>query len=210
MRFPGERYYEFDLSSKFYNELLGEMEEAQTVTFNAYGKTQADHTSRVAATVPVTKAMQTAVANGYAHNGTFTAVEVSRGMVYGINHQGTAFDDASALSTVMPFRTYMSVTTDGAMARAAYSHLINISELKGGAISPDAMDDEDNAQNDGIIVRPIGGHRVSVESEVSSRMNVTTAVGQLYRILDIQPGIATYSGFQPGLYIFGKTKVMVK
>ena len=41
-------------------------------------------------------------------------------------------------------------------------------------------------------------------------MNVTTAVGQLYRILDIQPGIATYSGFQPGLYIFGKTKVMVK
>ena len=210
VRFPGERYYEFDLSSTFYNELLGEMEEAQTVTFNAYGKTQADHTSRVAATVPVTKAMQTAVADGYAHNGTFTAVEVSRGMVYGINHQGTAFDDASALSTVMPFRTYMSVTTDGAMARTAYSHLINISELKGGAISPDAMDDEDNAQNDGIIVRPIGGHRVSVESEVSSRMNVTTAVGQLYRILDIQPGIATYSGFQPGLYIFGKTKVMVK
>lgn len=210
VRFPGERYYEFDLSSTFYNELLGEMEEAQTVTFNAYGKTQADHTSRVAATVPVTKAMQTAVADGYAHNGTFTAVEVSRGTVYGINHQGTAFDDASALSTVMPFRTYMSVTTDGAMARAAYSHQINISELKGGAISPDAMDDEDNAQNDGIIVRPIGGHRVSVESEVSSRMNVTTAVGQLYRILDIQPGIATYSGFQPGLYIFGKTKVMVK
>ena len=210
VRFPGERYYEFDLSSTFYNELLGEMEEAQTVTFNAYGKTQADHTSRVAATVPVTKAMQTAVADGYAHNGTFTAVEVSRGTVYGKNHQGTAFDDASALSTVMPFRTYMSVTKDGAMARAAYSHLINISELKGGAISPDAMDDEDNAQNDGIIVRPIGGHRVSVESEVSSRMNVTTAVGQLYRILDIQPGIATYSGFQPGLYIFGKTKVMVK
>ncbi len=210
VRFPGERYYEFDLSSTFYNELLGEMEEAQTVTFNAYGKTQADHTSRVAATVPVTKAMQTAVADGYAHNGTFAAVEVSRGTVYGINHQGTAFDDASALSTVMPFRTYMSVTTDGAMARAAYSHLINISELKGGAISPDAMDDEDNAQNDGIIVRPIGGHRVSVESEVSSRMNVTTAVGLLYRILDIQPGIATYSGFQPGLYIFGKTKVMVK
>lgn len=210
VRFPGERYYEFDLSSTFYNELLGEMEEAQTVTFNAYGKTQADHTSRVAATVPVTKAMQTAVADGYAHNGTFAAVEVSRGTVYGINHQGTAFDDASAQSTVMPFRTYMSVTKDGAMARAAYSHQINISELKGGAISPDAMDDEDNAQNDGIIVRPIGGHRVSVESEVSSRMNVTTAVGLLYRILDIQPGIATYSGFQPGLYIFGKTKVMVK
>ena len=209
VRFPGERYYEFDLSSAFYNKLLGKMEDAQTIAFNAYGKTQGDHTSYGTITVPVTKTMQT-VKDGYAHSGTFAAVEVSEGKVYGINKGGTAFDDASALSTVMPFRTYMSVTTAGAMPNPAYSSLINISELKGGAISPDAMDDEDNAQNDGIIVRPIGGQRVRVESTVRTRMNVVTAVGQLYRILDVQPGIATYSGFQPGLYIFGKTKVIVK
>ncbi len=210
VRFPGERYYEFDLSSAFYNKLLGKMEEAQTIAFNAYGKTQDDHTSYGTITVPVTKTMQTTVKDGYAHSGTFAAMEVSEGKVYGINNGGTAFDDASALSTVMPFRTYMSVTTDGAMPNPAYSHLINISELKGGTISPDAMDDEDNAKNDGIIVRPIGGQRVRVESTVRTRMNVVTAVGQLYRILDVQPGIATYSGFQPGLYIFGKTKVIVK
>ena len=209
VRFPGERYYEFDLSSAFYNKLLGKMEDAQTIAFNAYGKTQGDHTSYGTITVPVTKTMQT-VKDGYAHSGTFAAVEVSEGKVYGINKGGTAFDDASALSTVMPFRTYMSVTTNGATASPAYSSLINISELKGGAISPDAMDDEDNAQNDGIIVRPIGGQRVRVESTVRTRMNVVTAVGQLYRILDVQPGTATYSGFQPGLYIFGKTKVIVK
>lgn len=209
VRFPGERYYEFDLSSAFYNKLLGKMEEAQTIAFNAYGKTQGDHTSYGTITVPITKTMQT-VKDGYAHSGTFAAVEVSEGKVYGINKGGTAFDDASALSTVMPFRTYMSVTTAGTMASPAYSSLINISELKGGTISPDAMDDEDNAQNDGIIVRPIGGQRVRVESTVRTRMNVVTAVGQLYRILDVQPGIATYSGFQPGLYIFGKTKVIVK
>lgn len=209
VRFPGERYYEFDLSSAFYNKLLGKMEDAQTIAFNAYGKTQGDHTSYGTITVPVTKTMQT-VKDGYAHNGTFAAVDVSKGKVYGINKGGTAFDDASALSTIMPFRTYMSVTTAGTMASPAYSSLINISELKGGTISPDAMDDEDNAQNDGIIVRPIGGQRVRVESTVRTRMNVVTAVGQLYRILDVQPGIATYSGFQPGLYIFGKTKVIVK
>ena len=209
VRFPGERYYEFDLSSAFHNKLLGKMEDAQTVAFNAYGKTQNGNTSYGAVTVPVTKAMQT-VKDGYAHNGTFAAVEVSEGKVYGINKGGTAFDDASALSKVMPFRTYMSVTTAGAMAGPAYSSLINISELKGGTISPDAMDDEDNAQNDGIIVRPIGGQRVRVESTVRTRMNVVTAVGQLYRILDVQPGVATYSGFQPGLYIFGKTKIIVK
>ena len=209
VRFPGERYYEFDLSSAFYNKLLGKMEDAQTIAFNAYGKTQGDHTSYGTITVPITKTMQT-VKDGYAHSGTFAAVEVSEGKVYGINKGGTAFDDASALSTIMPFRTYMSVTTAGAMAGPAYSSLINISELKGGTISPDAMDDEDNAQNDGIIVRPIGGQRVRVESTVRTRMNVVTAVGQLYRILDVQPGTATYSGFQPGLYIFGKTKVIVK
>ena len=210
VRFPGERYYEFDLSSAFYNKLLGKTEDAQTIAFNAYGKTQGDHTSYGTVTVPVTKAMQTTVKDGYAHNGTFAAVEVSYGKVYGINNGGTAFDDASALSTVMPFRTYMSVNTAGTMASPAYSHLINISELKGGTISPDAMDDEDNAQNDGIIVRPIGGQRVRVESTVRTRMDVVTAVGQLCRILDVQPGTATYSGFQPGLYIFGKTKVIVK
>lgn len=209
VRFPGERYYEFDLSSAFYNKLLGKMEDAQTIAFNAYGKTQGDHTSYGTITVPVTKTMQT-VKDGYAHSGTFAAVEVSEGKVYGINKGGTAFDDASALSTVMPFRTYMSVTTAGTMASPAYSSLINISELKGGTISPDAMDDEDNAQNDGIIVRPIGGQRVRVESTVRTRMNVVTAIGQLYRILDVQPGTATYSGFQPGLYIFGKTKIIVK
>ena len=209
VRFPGERYYEFDLSSAFYNKLLGKMEDAQTIAFNAYGKTQNGNTSYGTITVPVTKAMQT-VKDGYAHSGTFAAVEVSEGKVYGINKGGTAFDDASALSTVMPFRTYMSVETAGTMTSPAYSSLINISELKGGTISPDAMDDEDNAQNDGIIVRPIGGQRVRVESTVRTRMNVVTAVGQLYRILDVQPGIATYSGFQPGLYIFGKTKIIVK
>ena len=209
VRFPGERYYEFDLSSAFYNKLLGKMEDAQTIAFNAYGKTQNGNTSYGTITVPVTKTMQT-VKDGYAHSGTFAAVDVNEGKVYGINKGGTAFDDASALSTIMPFRTYMSVTTAGTMASPAYSSLINISELKGGTISPDAMDDEDNAQNDGIIVRPIGGQRVRVESTVRTRMNVVTAVGQLCRILDVQPGTATYSGFQPGLYIFGKTKVIVK
>ena len=186
------------------------MEDAQTIAFNAYGKTQGGNTSYGTVNIPVTKTMQTVVKDGYAHNGTFAAMEVSQGKVYGINKGGTAFDDASALSTVMPFRTYMSATATNAMPSPAYSQLINISELKGGAISPDTMDDEDNAQNNGIIVRSIGAQRVRVESTVSTRLYVVTAVGQLYRILDVQPGVATYSGFQPGLYIFGKTKLIVK
>ena len=36
IRFPGERYYEFDLSSKFYNSILNKKEDPQTITFHAY------------------------------------------------------------------------------------------------------------------------------------------------------------------------------
>ena len=93
------------------------MEDAQTIAFNAYGKTQNGNTSYGTITVPVTKTMQT-VKDGYAHSGTFAAVEVARASVYGINKGGTAFDDASTLSTIMPFRTYMSVETAGTMAKS--------------------------------------------------------------------------------------------
>ena len=51
---------------------------------------------------------------------------------------------------------------------------------------------------------------VEIESTYSIQLKVFASTGQLYRILDVQPGTATYSGFHPGLYIFGKAKVLVK
>lgn len=211
VRFPGARYYEFDLSSAFYNDIFGAWEDAQTVTFNAYGDNHTGDTSYGAITIPVTKGMATMVGGKYSHLGTFSAINVSNGNVYGMNNSGTAFDDASSLSTVTPFRTYMSPTATRSNARYDYTSVINIAEQNADNIMPDMEENEDDTQKeDHITVRAIGNQRVRIESTMATRLNVVTVAGQLYRILDVQPGIATYSDFQPGLYIFGTTKVIVR
>ncbi len=211
VRFPGARYYEFDLSSAFYNDIFGTWEDAQTVTFNAYGNNHTGDTSYGAITIPVTKGMATTVGGKYAHHGTFSAINVSNGNVYGMNDSGTAFDDASSLSTVTPFRTYMSPTATRSNARYDYTSVINIAEQNADNIMPDTEEEGDDVTpDDHITVRAIGNQRVRIESTMATRLNVVTVAGQLYRILDVQPGIATYSDFQPGLYIFGTTKVIVR
>lgn len=211
VRFPGARYYEFDLSSAFYNDIFGAWEDAQTVTFNAYGDNHTGDTSYGAITIPITKGMATMVGGKYSHLGTFSAINVSNGNVYGMNDSGTAFDDASSLSTVTPFRTYMSPTATRSNARYDYTSVINIAEQNADNIMPDMEENEDDTQTeDHITVRAIGNQRVRIESTMATRLNVVTVAGQLYRILDVQPGIATYSDFQPGLYIFGTTKVIVR
>ena len=215
VRFPGEQYYEFDLSSKFYNNITGKKDVAQTVTFNAYGPENANsaHYGNGTVNIPVTSTdnISTTVGN-YSHQGCYTATKVQDGSIYGMNADGTAFDDASTLSTVMPFRTYMTVATSGAKTRSAVPSVINIAEPTGiDKISPD-MDnnDEDSDDAHSFNVRPIGNHRVSIESTQAMLLDVYTAAGQLFRKLDIQPGTATYSGFPSGLYIFGKAKVAVE
>lgn len=213
VRFPGESFYEFDLSSAFYNNLKNAKEPAQTITFHAFGEsyTGDDAKAKGAIVIPKTAEMKTA-ASGYAHMGTFAARKVAEGTVYGMNAQGTAFEDASTLATVMPFRTYMAKTQTAAQTRSANPSVIHIAETTGiDRIEPEVNgNEEDSESGDYLIVRSIGSRRVRVESSYSIQLKVFASTGQLYRILDVQPGTATYSGFHPGLYIFGKAKVIVK
>ena len=220
VRFPGERFYEFDLSSVFYNNLKNAKEPAQTITFHAFGEsyTGDDAKKKGAIVIPITAEMKTLPAemktatSGYAHMGTFAAREVAEGAVYGMNAQGTAFEDASTLATVMPFRTYMAKTQTADQTRSANPSVIHIAETTGiDRIEPEVNgNEEDSESGDHLIIRSIGSSRVRVESSYSIQLKVFASTGQLYRILDVQPGTATYSGFHPGLYIFGKAKVIVK
>lgn len=213
VRFPGESFYEFDLSSAFYNNLKNAKEPTQTITFHAFGEsyTGDDAKAKGAIVIPKTADMQTA-ASGYAHMGTFAARKVAEGTVYGMNAQGTAFEDASTQATVMPFRTYMAKTQTAAQSRSANPSVIHIAETTGiDRIEPEVnSNEEDSESGDYLIVRSIGSRRVRIESTYSIQLKVFASTGQLYRILDVQPGTATYSGFHPGLYIFGKAKVIVK
>ena len=211
VRFPGNRYYEFDLSSEFYNNILGKKEATQTVTFHAFGEASKE-ASKTAIEIPISANMGTEDVSGFSHRGTFAAKQVANG-TYGMNANGTAFDEASTLETIMPFRTYMtSASTSARMRSADTPSVIHIAETTGiDKIQPEVNgNEEDVPDGDYLIVHPISERRVRVESTYATQLKVFSTTGQLYRILDVQPGTATYSGFHPGFYIFGRTKVMVK
>lgn len=211
VRFPGYHYYEFDLSSKFYNNILNTNESSQTVTFHAFGNENETEPADKAIVIPITQAMTTQH-NGYYHVGSFAATKVANGTIYGMNAVGTAFDDASTLQTVMPFRTYLTTESTNAGARSsAVPSVIRISETTGiDRIEPEINGNDDTPAGESLFIRPIGAHRVRIESTYSTQLQVFSTTGQLYRILDVRPGTATYSGFPDGIYIFGNRKIMVK
>ena len=224
VRFPGYRYYEFDLSSKFYNEYtqgLGINTPAQTVTFHAYGteyqpKDEEEVVEKGAIDIPITASTGTLDVNGYSHMGTFKQ-KVANGTIYGMNDKGTAFSDAfaetSPFATVMPFRTYLTPAATASQARSSASpSVIRIAETTGiEKIEPDVkITDDDDPSGNYLIVQPIGGRRIRIESTYATQLQVFSTTGQLYRILDVQPGTATYSGFYPSIYIFGNKKVIVR
>ena len=210
VRFPGEHYYEFDLSSKFYNSLLNKKEDPQTITFHAYGLAS-EEPQKKAIVIPITADMKT-VSNGYAHRGTFAAKEVANGGIYALNTEGTAFCNTATSQTVMPFRTYLTKESTNAGARSsAVPSVIRISETTGiDRIEPEINGNDDTPAGESLFIRPIGAHRVRIESTYATQLQVFSTTGQLYRILDVRPGTATYSGFPDGIYIFGKAKVLVK
>lgn len=208
IRFPGERYYEFDLSSKFYNSILNKKEDPQTITFHAYANKEPQNRAIV---IPLTADMKT-VSDGYAHRGTFAAKEVANGGIYALNTEGTAFSNTATSQTVMPFRTYLTTESTNAGARSSeVPSVIRISETTGiDRIEPEINGNDDTPAGESLFIRPIGAHRVRIESTYSTQLQVFSTTGQLYRILDVRPGTATYSGFPDGIYIFGNRKIMVK
>lgn len=210
VRFPGERYYEFDLSSKFYNSLLNKKEDPQTITFHAYGSAS-EELQKSAIVIPITADMKT-VSNGYAYRGTFAAKEVANGDIYALNTEGTAFCNTATSQTVMPFRTYLTKESTNAGTRSsAVPSVIRISETTGiDRIEPEINGNDDTPAGESLFIRPIGAHRVRIESTYSTQLQVFSTTGQLYRILDVRPGTATYSGFPDGIFIFGKAKVLVR
>lgn len=211
VRFPGYHYYEFDLSSKFYNNILNTNESSQTVTFHAFGNENETEPADKAIVIPITQAMTTQH-NGYYHVGSFAATKVANGTIYGMNAVGTAFDDASTLQTVMPFRTYMTTLMTNARTRSTDApSVIRIAETTGiEKIESDVNGNDDTPAGESLFIRPIGAHRVRIESTYSTQLQVFSTTGQLYRILDVRPGTATYSGFPDGIYIFGNRKIIVK
>ena len=188
---------------------------------HAYGKEYEPKDGEVveqgAIEIPITTSTGTLDVNGYSHMGTFKAQKVANGTIYGMNDKGTAFSDtfadASPFATVMPFRTYLTPAATASQARSsAAPSVIRIADTTGiEKIEPDVkITDDDDPSDNYLIVQPIGGRRIRIESTYATQLQVFSTTGQLYRILDVQPGTATYSGFYPSIYIFGNKKVIVR
>ncbi len=212
--FPGNRYYEFDLSSEFYKKKIGNAS-PQTVTFNAYGQSRGDVRNNAAEIkIPVdgTKAMQTDISGAsatYAHVGTFMA---KKGAQYSINAGGTAFENSGA--TVLPFRTYMTATAASASAKTRALATDDIIYIGGEKVDipsePLYPEDTETVSDSYVRVYPVGKGRIAVESTYALTLSVHTLSGQLYRILDVRPGTTVYSGFPAGIYVVCNKKVRVQ
>lgn len=200
--FPGYSFYEFDLSSRFYNEMMGTSVAAQTVTFSNAGEQSILVTDD---NMPAT------TADGYQHLATYHAID---GAAYTINDAGTAFDDA--LHAVMPFRTYMAAVggarndgwdngdTRGVIRIGASGEEDTISEE---FRQPDDPDTDNVDEGLRVFIR---AEHLTVESTYVTRLNVYTYSGQLVRILDVCPGTNTYPGFVPGVYIVNGKKLVIR
>ena len=202
---PGKSFYEFDLTSEFYNR-TNSPEPAQTVTFNAYG-------DKNVITIPVTGEMKTNQSS-HAHVGTFVATETETGSIYGMNDTGVGFDDQA--SSILPFRTYIRKNASpapGTKQRSSNVSVIYIAQTAGiENINPEIgiHEEEPGVEENSLIVTPVGKNCIRIESTYATTVNVYNMAGQIYRVLDVRPGTATYSGIQSGFYIVGKTKIKVQ
>ncbi|MBQ0073289.1 MAG: hypothetical protein KBT34_03750, partial [Prevotella sp.] len=196
--FPGERYYEFDLSSKFYKEKMNETwskDDIQTITFSSDGTT-----------IPVTGVMSTNV-NGYVHVGTFLHKDDATYVINNNNEEnGTEFNNGA--HNVLPFRTYMTATSSSSKSIIIGSFGINNDNIS--SEEPEESEDQEDDLNGSHLQIYTVGSDIIVESTYPTTLRMHTISGGLVRILDVRPGTNTYNGFASGLYIVGRKKLQVR
>lgn len=194
--FPGEPYYEFDLSNRFYSTVVGGAAAAQNITFSN------EHD----VLIPVTpSAMQTAV-GGYYHTGTFMAKETTGT----INAAGTEF--VAETGEALPFRTY--ITSMALAHRNSMEPQLAKPFSIGVMGAPEVIGDSEEDGDDGISGPALRiypqGRKVVVQSTYATTLTMYNANGVLYRVLDVRPGTNTFSGFPEGIFVVGTQKLHLK
>ena len=183
--FPGERYYEFDLTG-------------QTVTFSTEGEVS----------IPVTPESMTTAANRYTHGGTFLA----RTGDYVINSDGNAFESADEAAT-LPFRTYMQVPAAEAKSLVLIgAHAASKDQI---AVQPVAQQGDDGGDGTAVMspdylrIYPQGRSIVVVSG--SERLLPCHGIGgSSLGLWQIHRGTNTFRNLHTGIYVVGGTKVVVR
>ncbi|MBR2035240.1 MAG: hypothetical protein IJ984_04235, partial [Prevotella sp.] len=188
--FPGERFYEFDMSGKFqpYSSASIPALDAQTVTY----------ISLLNENIPVsdeqTESKKTAI-DGYAYTATYQAQSLSG--IYTVNASGTAFEPAT---TTVPFRPYLAVNSSSAKKHKA----INIS------YEATAIKDTDFDRAHGLRIYA-KNRTIHVDSylEVETDVNIYNTAGVLISSFRILPGEQRQVSVASGIYIVNRKKLSV-
>ncbi len=189
--FPGERFYEFDMSGKFqpdYSSASIPALDAQTVTY----------ISLLNENIPVSDeqtASKKTAGDGFAYTATYLAQSLSD--IYTVNASGTAFEPAT---TTVPFRPYLAVSSSSAKKHKA----INIS------YEATAIKDTDFDRAHGLRIYA-KNRTIHVDSylEVETDVNIYNTAGVLISSFRILPGEQRQVSVASGIYIVNRKKLSV-
>lgn len=189
--FPGERYYEFDMSGKFQPKNSGENHpqlNAQIVTFISKEKAEVGVTDDMVA-------IKAAQAGNYSYIGAF--MESENNGRYVMDAAGSAFVQEGA---VMPFRGYIQPTSSGAQPRRI---------LIGSAGKDEEPTQEISTRGLTIYGR---GETIFIEStlEYEAIVTIYSLSGQIVKRLTVQPMTKEVVPVSSrGVYIVNNKKIAV-
>ena len=189
--FPGERYYEFDMSGKFQPKNSGENHpqlNAQLVTFISKEKAEVGVTDDMVA-------IKAAQAGNYSYIGAF--MESENNGRYVMDAAGSAFVQEGA---VMPFRGYIQPTSSGAQPRRI---------LIGSAGKDEEPTQEISTRGLTIYGR---GETIFIEStlEYEAIVTIYSLSGQIVKRLTVQPMTKEVVPVSSrGVYIVNNKKIAV-
>ena len=187
--FPGNAYYEFDMTG-------------QTITFGA-----GDAVIKVTDTAvndSVTTVGGYSYYGAYLNGGRLADAEAEK---YAINLTGEG-DRFESGADVLPFRGYITPAGGG----AAKSYILIGDDM----LLEEVGDSDVQADPDGGITTQSGlrvygvGKRIVVVSDSALTLPVYNVSGALVRVLDVLPGTSTYSGFKQGIYLVDQKKIRLR
>lgn len=189
--FPGNDYYEFSMQGTDYDtDSHSKSGVPQLVTFEHKG--------------------QVTIAVSDDETGTHTTTIGSRNHVgtylhetgkHGVNTDGSAF--STDTHEVLPFRTYMDVTSSSAPRHIYINELMpdNLPHIDPEEPQPDEVIDQ--------LTIYVEGMYLVVESPVEMHLPIYSVSGAKVANIHVQPGV-TRTPFQPGIYIAHRHKYFIQ
>lgn len=220
--FPGERYYEFDLSGEFDAKTPGNTSTtpaklaAQTITFASFPKaTISVSDNEIADAESEVNDVSNSEKSGYAFKPNYlkltVPVSTDADAYYVLDSEGHSFVKTTEQKTVEPFRTYFakaevrpSAPVHGATKSVASALIIGNSDVD----SDDPQAEKESKVN---IWSENSNIWIENNTENTVTMTVYTSGGQAVKKVRVKPMGKEFIPVQGrGIYMVGKTKVVVR